>query len=200
MIKIINEKLDKKSLAIAIDVLTEAFRNDPLYNVIFGNKRELYLYLKLIIGYYNKNGEIHTAIIDNQIVAVSIWNSKGTQYPTICDLLIKGMLLEGIVFFIKTRFKSIKKLNYEVLITERYHYNKEHNYLLTLGSVRKGAGYALMEYAIRKFNDYPIYLENSNIKNNKNFYKRLGFHSIKTIHVMGIPVDLLVNDYENVEA
>ena len=200
MIRIINEKLDKMSLAIAIDVLTEAFKNDPLYNVIFENERELHLYMKLIIGYYNKNGEIHTAIIDDKIVAVSIWNSKGTQYPTICDMLIKGMLLEGIVFFIKTRFISIKKLNYEVLITERYHYNKEHNYLLMLGSVRKGAGYALMEYAIRKFNACPIYLENSNINNNKSFYERLGFHSIKIIHVMGIPVDLLTNSYENDDA
>ena len=199
MMKITNEKLDRMSLSIATEVLTEAFRNDPLYNVIFENERELHLYLKLITGYYNKNGEIHTAIVDDKIVAVSIWNSKGTHLATISNMLIDGMLLEVIVFFIRTRFKSIKKLNYEVLITERYHYNKEHKYLFMLGSARKGAGYALMEYAIGKFNNCPIYLENSNIKSNKNFYERLGFHSIKVIDVMGIPVDLLTNGYENDE-
>jgi hypothetical protein len=103
------------------------------------------------------------------------------------------------VFLLRTRSKSIKKLNYEVLVTERYHYNKEHEYLFILGSVRKGAGYALMEYAISKFNNCPIYLKNSNMKSNKNFYERLGFHSIKVIDVMGIPVDLLTNGYKNVE-
>jgi len=188
-------KLDKKSLANAADVLTEAFKDDPLDKVIFDNERELHLYLKLMLVYYNKNGEIHIGFVDDEIAAVSIWNPKGTRFANIGNMLTRGMFLDVLVFFIKTRFKSITKLNYEVLITERYryHYNREHNYLFMIASVRKGAGYKLMEYAIGKFNDCPIYLENSNIKNNRSFYERLGFHLIKTIDVMGIPVDLLTN-------
>lgn len=193
MMTIRDEKLDKKSLINAADVLTEAFKNDPLNKIIFENERELHLYLKLMLAYYNKNGKVHTVFVDDKITAVSIWIPKGMHFATIGNMLTRGMFLDVLVFFIKTRFRSITKLNYEVLITERHHYNREHNYLFMIGSVRKGAGYALMEYAIGKFNDCPIYLENSNIKNNRSFYERLGFHSIKTIDVMGVLVDLLTN-------
>jgi len=62
-----------------------------------------------------------------------------------------------------------------------------------IGSVQKGAGRLLMEYAIGKFTECPIYLENSNIKDNQLFYERHGFHSIKIIDVLGINLDLLTN-------
>jgi hypothetical protein len=103
------------------------------------------------------------------------------------------MFKELIKFLMLAQIKSLIMVKNEALITERYHYNKEHHYLFMIASVRKGAGRALMEYDIKKFSDCPIYLENSNIKDNQKFYERLGFHSIKTIDVMGTPVDLLTN-------
>jgi hypothetical protein len=56
-----------------------------------------------------------------------------------------------------------------------------------------------MEHAIKKFNNYPIYLENSNIKDNQSFYEKLGFHSIKVIEVMGVSVDLMSNSKGDLE-
>lgn len=50
-----------------------------------------------------------------------------------------------------------------------------------------------MKYDIEEFSDCPIYLVNSNVKDNQIFCQRLGFHSIKTIDVMGVSVDLLTN-------
>lgn len=193
MIAIRDRKLDKTSIDDITDVLTKAFENDPLYQAVFHNERELYRYIKLMLDYYNRNGEIHLVIADDKIVGASIWNYKGTPFFSMHDVLTSGMFWGILKFLLTTRIKSLIKLKNESLITERYHYNQEHHYLFMIGSVKKGAGRSLMEYAIRKFSDCPIFLENSNIKDNRIFYEGLGFHSIKTIDVMGVSVDLLTN-------
>ena len=186
-------KLDKKNLVYAAGVLTEAFKDDPLYKTIFKNEKELRVYLKLLLIYYNRNGEIHVARAGDKIVAASVWNPKGAPFMTIRNMLKSGMFFDLLEFFIIMHVKSMKKLKNEVLITEQHHYKRAHNYLFLIGSVMKGAGRSLMEYAIGKYRDCPIYLENSNIKGNRLFYEQLGFHSLKTIEVMGVPVDLLTN-------
>ena len=145
------------------------------------------------MDYYNRNGEIHVAVADDKIVGASIWNHKGRPFFSIRSVIKSGMISEIIKFFMLIQIKSMIRLKNETLITERYHYNQEHHYLFMLGSVRKGTGRALMEYDIEKFSDCPIYLENSNIKDNQIFYQKFGFHSIKTIDVMGVAVDLLTN-------
>jgi len=193
MITISDRKLDKISLAFTTDVLTKAFKNDPLYQVIFKNEKELRLYFKLMLDYYNKNGEIHTATADDQIVGVSIWNLKGTPFVGMGTVLATQSFGDIFKFLMTTQIRSMIKLNNEGLITEGHHYKLEHHYVFILASVMKGAGRSLMEYAIGKFTDFPIYLENSNIKDNRIFYERLGFHSLKMIDVMGISVDLLTN-------
>jgi hypothetical protein len=50
-----------------------------------------------------------------------------------------------------------------------------------------------MEYDSEKFSDCPIYLEYSNIQDDKILDEKFGFHAIKLIDVMGISVDLLTN-------
>jgi hypothetical protein len=193
MITIWDRKLDKHNLEGAADVLCQAFKNDPLYNIVFQNSKDLCRYIKLMVDYYNRNGEIHVAVSEDKIVGASIWNHKGTPFFSMRSVITSGMFSEIFKFLMLIQIKSMIKLKNETLITERYHYNKEHHYLFMIGSVAKGAGRALMEYDIKKFSDCPIYLENSNIKDNHNFYEKLRFHSIKTIDVMGVSVDLLTN-------
>ncbi len=193
MIMIRDRKLDKNNLKKAVEVLCHAFKNDPLYRTVFQNNKDLCRYIKLMVNYYNQNGEIHVAVDDDKIVGVSIWNHKGRPFFSISRALRSGMFGEIAKFLLLSQIKSMIKLKNETLITERYHYNKEHHYIFMLGSVAKGAGRALLEYDIEKFSDCPIYLENSNVKDNHTFYQRLGFHSIKTIDVMGVSVDLLTN-------
>ncbi|AWW27512.1 GNAT family N-acetyltransferase [Acetobacterium sp. K1/6] len=193
MITIWDRKLDKNNMKKATDVLCHAFKNDPLYRTVFQNEKDLCRYIKLMVNYYNRNGEIHVAVVDDKVVGASIWNHKGRPFFSIRTALVSGMLGELIKFLMLAQVKSLIMVKNEALITERYHYNKEHHYIFMLGSVMKGAGRVLMEYDIKKFSECPIYLENSNITDNKNFYERLGFHSIKTIDVMGVPVDLLTN-------
>lgn len=193
MITIWDRKLDKNELDAVTELLCEAFENDPLYQAVFQNNQDLCRYIKLMVDYYNRNGEIHVAVIEDNIVGASIWNHKGRPFFSVRSVLTSGMFGEIVKFLLLIQIKSIIKLKSETLITERYHYNKEHHYLFMIGSMTKGAGRALMDYDIKKFSDCPIYLENSNIKDNQNFYKWLGFHSIKTIDVMSVSVDLLTN-------
>lgn len=193
MITIQDGKLDKNNIEEAANILCKAFKDDPLYNAIFHKEKDLRRYIKLMVKYYHRNGEIHIALNENKIVGVSIWNHKGMPFFSLRSILSSGMLGTVLKFLLMIQISSLIKLENETLITERFHYNKEHHYIFMLGSVAKGAGRTLMEYDIRKFNDCPIYLENSNIKDNQNFYERLGFHSIKTIDVMGVSVDLLTN-------
>ncbi len=193
MITIWDKKLDKNSREKVVEVLCQAFKNDPLYLAVFQNENDLCRYIGLMVDYYNRNGEIHTAVVDEKIVGASIWNHKGKPFFCIHSVLASGMIGKIIQFLLLIQLKSLNRLRNETLITERYHYNKEHHYLFMIGSVHRGAGRALMDYAIKKFRDCPIYLENSNIKDNTCFYERLGFHSIKTIEVLGVLVDLLNN-------
>lgn len=193
MIMVSDEKPNKKELYESADVLTAAFRDDPLYNAIFQNEKELRIYLKMMIDYYKKNGEIHLAMEGQKIIGVSLWNPGGGSFFSIGNVLASHMFGDIFRFFLMIRLKSILKLKNEVLITERYHFKREHHYLFMIGSVQKGAGRCLMEYAMEKFDNYPIYLENSNIKDNQKFYGKLGFEAFKTIEVMGVPVDLMTN-------
>lgn len=193
MITVWDKKLDKNDLEKVVAVLCDAFENDPLYQAVFQNKKDLCRYIKLMVNYYNCNGEIHVAIADEKIVGASIWNHKGTPFFSIHSVIKSGMVKDIIKFLLMIQIKSMIKLKNETLITERYHYNQEHHYLFMIGSAYKGAGRALMDYAIKKFNDCPIYLENSNVKDNQIFYQSLGFDLIKRIDVMRVSVDLLTN-------
>ena len=193
MITISDKKLDQHRLEKVVAVLCQAFKDDPLYLAVFQNEQDLCRYIRLMVEYYNRNGEIHVAVDDEKIVGASIWNHKGKPFFSIRSVLVIGMVGEIIKFLLLIQLKSMIRLRNETLITERYHYNQEHHYLFMIGSVHRGAGRALMDYAIKKFRDCPIYLENSNIKDNTCFYQRLGFHSVKTIEVMGVLVDLMNN-------
>jgi GNAT superfamily N-acetyltransferase len=193
MMAIMDQKQGKDGIEQITEVLTTAFKDDPLYQEIFESEKELRRYLRLMADYYNHNGEVHTAVVDGEIVGVSVWNFKGTPFFSLRSALKCGMFGEVLKFLMITRIKSLIKLKNEELITERYHYNREHHYLFMIGSVMRGAGRTLMEYAIEKFSDCPIYLENSNVKKNRIFYERLGFHPIKRIEVLGVSMDLLTN-------
>ena len=193
MITISDKKLDQHRLEKVVAVLCQAFKDDPLYLAVFQNEQDLCRYIRLMVEYYNRNGEIHVAVDDEKIVGASIWNHKGKPFFSIRSVLVSGMVGEIIKFLLLIQLKSMIRLRNETLITERYHYNQEHHYLFMIGSVHRGAGRALMDYAIKKFSDCPIYLENSNIKDNTCFYQQLGFHSVKTIEVMGVLVDLMNN-------
>ena len=92
MITIWDRKLDKNNLEKATDVLCQAFKNDPLYQAVFQNEKDLCRYIKLMMDYYNRNGEIHVAVADDKIVGASIWNHKGRPFFSIRSALVSGML------------------------------------------------------------------------------------------------------------
>jgi hypothetical protein len=199
MITIWDKKLNQDSLETVIKVLCHAFKSDPLYCAVFQNEKDLCRYIRLMVNYYHHNGEIHVALVDGRIIGASVWNHKGTPFFSFRAVLTSGMFGDILKFIMLIQLKSMVRLKNETMITERHHFKRAHHYLFMIGSVRKGAGSALMEHAIKKFNNYPIYLENSNIKDNQSFYEKLGFHSIKVIEVMGVSVDLMSNSKGDLE-
>lgn len=190
---ICDQKLSSKQLKEAHRVLAKAFEKDPLYQAVFGNQKELSLYLKLMLHYYNENGEIIVALQKDTIIAVSLWMFTDAPFFSFRKAVRSRMTGDILSFATKIRISSIIRLKKEALMTETYHYERKHHYLFLIASVKKGGGTALMEYAIDRFRDCPIYLENSNVLDNWDFYERLDFHLIRRLDVMGVRVDLLTN-------
>ena len=187
------QKLDRKKIQEAHALLIEAFKNDPLYQMVFLEQAELNRYLKIMLQYYNRAGTIFTAYDQEKMVAVSLWMHQQEHFFSFRKALKNRMAKEMLGFALKTRFSSLIRMIREAWMTERYHDDREHHYLFMIGSIQKVAGSGLLEYAIEKYDDCPIYLENSNVIDNWHFYERHDFHLIRRIDVMGVYVDLLTN-------
>ncbi|WKY47606.1 hypothetical protein Q5O24_14845 [Eubacteriaceae bacterium ES3] len=187
------QKLDRKKIQEAHTILIEAFKNDPLYKVVFLETLELNRYLKIMLQYYNRAGRIIATYDQGQMVAVSLWMHQRDPFFSLRKAVQNRMAKELLIFGLKTRFRSLVRMIKEAWLTERYHDDREHHYLFMIASIKKGGGSALLEYAEEKFDDCPIYLENSNVQDNWNFYERHDFHLVKRIDVMGVYVDLLTN-------
>ncbi len=193
MIQISDKKLNKQMISLIADLLLESFKKDKLYHTVFSNDSEILSFFTLLLTYYNKIGQIHTAYVGERIVAASIWNPQGAPIINIRNLIKNGFLFSLIKFILNSSLKSLARLKKEILITERHHLKIKHHYLYVIGSVYKGAGKALMQYAAEKLGDCPLYLENSNINDNKVFYEKCGFYRLDTIDVLGVEIDLLTN-------
>ena len=88
MITISDKKLDQHRLEKVVAVLCQAFKDDPLYLAVFQNEQDLCRYIRLMVEYYNRNGEIHVAVDDEKIVGASIWNHKGKPFFSIRSVLV----------------------------------------------------------------------------------------------------------------
>lgn len=187
------QKLDRKKLQEAHALLIEAFKDDPLYKRVFSKPMEFNRYLKIMLQYYNRSGTIHTAYDQGEMAAVSLWMHQRSPFFSFGEALKNRMAREMMGFVLKVRFSSLVRMLREARMTERFHEDREHHYLFMIASIKKGGGSALLNYAIHKFDDCPIYLENSNVADNWYFYERHDFHLIRRIDVMGVYVDLMTN-------
>ncbi len=185
-------KLSKKQMSEVTDVIKKAFEDTKTFQKIFESNLEISEYIKLLVDYYNKNGEIHTAVYQGKIVGAAIWNLPGKTVASIVDL-IAGRTDHPF------SDDTLMRLSHEFLITERHHYRPRHYYLYFIGSIHKGAGSELLGFAMRRFKPGRMYLENSDMDANKDFYKNFGFKRLKVIKVFGIPVELLMYSQDEEE-
>jgi len=190
-IEVEEKKLTRFELEEAVSVLSKAFEGDALFNAMLSNKKELLEFIRISLNYYNLVGEIHLARTDGNIVGVSVWNPLGTSIISVRNLFKYGQVFQTLYCIFKFRLNSLFKIKMEYVITESRRYRGEHNYLYLIGSVKRGAGSRLLEFACKKFTDAPIYLEDSCQKLNSRFYKKFGFVSIGCVCVFGVKEDLL---------
>lgn len=196
---ITDRKISKKSVDDCIAVLIKSFADDKLFMKMFSHETELSAYIALLVNFCNENGEVHTARVDGKIVAVALWNPPGIKAMNLWNLS-KTISLHSVLHFMSLiTLKTFRRINKEFSITERHHYTKEHYYLCLIGSQYKGAGTALMRFAMEKFSGTPLYLENSSIEENHFFYNKLGFKLLKRIDDLGVPIELLVADNKSLE-
>lgn len=190
---VLQQKLDRKKMQEAHAILIEAFKDDPLYQMVFMEPSELNRYLKVMLQYYNRSGTIFTAYDQGDMVAVSLWMHQQNPFFSVRRAIKNRMASELLGFALKTHLGSLVRMIKEAWMTERYHDDREHHYLFMIASIKKGGGSAILTHAISQFDDCPIYLENSNVADNWHFYERHDFHLIRRIEVMGVYVDLLTN-------
>ena len=190
-------KLTPTEVEEAVNVLGNAFENDALFKTMLSNKSELLEFLRISLNYYNRVGEIHLAKDDGNIVGVSVWNPKGTPIISARNIFKYGQAIETIFCLFKFRLNSLLKIKMEYAITESRRYKGEHNYLYLIGSVKKGAGSKLLQFACERFTNAPIYLEDSCQRLNSRFYGKFGFTSIGSVKVLGVKEDLLKREVTN---
>jgi hypothetical protein len=175
--EISNRKLLPDDFAKVALTLTDAFSEDPLFGVVFKNRKELHSFMKFAASYFNANGEIHHT---DDFTGVACWLHPGVQLMTVKEILLgKGQLRESLRFLFSISLKSLINLYQLSNYFDKGHLKEKHFYLFLLGvqsaSQGKGIGKQIMNYSFSKFGPGNMfYIENSNVAN-LHFYEGLGF-------------------------
>ena len=167
------------------DILSKAFFNDPYYVYIMPNEKKrtshLKWWMKIMLKYSFKNGEIYVTSDNKGIKGVSLW--CGPKKPTLnnIELALLGLINYPFEIGIKG---FIRMLNVSTE-WEKIHkkQNKNHYYLLVIGVdpefQRKGIGSLLMKEILKKADSENLdcYLETVT-EENMRFYEHHNFKSI----------------------
>lgn len=167
-------KATAKDLATILDVLGDAFQNDPVMQWVTPKtsypKYAFELTLPFCLGHDN------TYIAADGSGAAS-WLPPGVQLesPVSPGVIWKGLTEYGPGSLVRGLATLVQ--------TQRRHPKDAYYYLFTIGSLRsargRGVGSALMREALARCDEdrMPAYLESSNVKNLP-FYRKHGFEVI----------------------
>jgi len=185
-------KVNKSEIRQATVVLADAFKEDPLFKVLFGdavkNSYKYTLVAKFMIRYCHKYGDVYAssenfegimAITQDEYTYMSLWR----------------MIRSGSIFpFLSIGFKSFMMVASALSpidgIRKKHMKNKSYAYLQIIGvaSENQGKGYGgkLLKELIAMTDKVklPIYLE-TETESNVRLYERFGF---KTLEEMNLPV------------
>lgn len=185
-------KVRKSELEKASIVLADAFKEDPLFKILFGdaaeNSYKYTLVAKFMIKYCYKYGDVYAssekfegimAITQDEYTYMSLWR----------------MIRSGSIFpFISIGFKSFMKVASALSpiddVRKKHMRKKSYVYLQIIGvaSENQGKGYGgkLLKELLAMADEVklPIYLE-TETESNVHLYERFGF---KTLEQMNLPV------------
>ena len=165
-----------------VEVLCEAFPNDPQTNYILGSDGNRATKLKRLMAYAFEYGMVNGNVeISDDGNAAAIWKNRHSGKMSV------HLLVESILFLLTYGPSGLQRISaMEKRIAAFYPDNVGFHYLWILGTdphqQGKGYGSAILSKAIREqeLNQIPLYLETSSEANVK-YYERKGFslyHSI----------------------
>jgi GNAT superfamily N-acetyltransferase len=194
-------KATRKDKRRVLEILTEAFWNDPHIIWFTGNGPKKKKRIETMMSHSFESALLRGDVyMTSDKQAVAIWRNSKTKGFTI------RQLLENIKFLFHFGFKKVKAIEaLEKKLKAGYPKNEPFNYLFILGTSNKGRGKGLssllMNYILAESDTkgIPTYLETSNI-NNIPIYNKKGFFNYGTLDVDGtdpITVNLMVRTPSN---
>lgn len=163
-----------------IEIITEAFASDPVWNWVFPDRAMQKRYWKLFIGGANRHG---TVFLTSGYEAVSVWLPP----------LAKAFLPEDEALFGKIMGDlpedRLEKVSSFLENFDKSHPRDEPHYYLGLLGVQDhfrgtGIGMALLAENLTRIDaeKMPAYLESSNLLNNQK-YASVGFEPVATFQI-----------------
>ena len=172
------QTVSESNQAEAIDILSEAFADDPVMNWI-GNQSSGWVrfMFEVTVPVFVAGGL--TYLTDDKAGAAA-WKSPAGElkWPIRISLVFKAFRLGGIT--------GLRRLLLSARETEKYHPKRPHYYLFAIGSLPghrgQGVGSRLIAHILRRCDDenVPAYLENSK-EQNLAFYRGHGFEVMEEI-------------------
>lgn len=168
---------DNADLGTLVDILSDGFSTDPMFNWVFP-KTELYphFFYLLVKEVYLPLGIVH---VENTGRAAALWLPPEARLEVAPRL---GLLRFGIRLVGKTGgLKALSRLYRQGSVFEKHYPSEPHYYLQFIGcrseDQGQGIGAALLKdgLAICDKRGMPAYLECSNHRN-VSLYQRHGFH------------------------
>jgi ribosomal protein S18 acetylase RimI-like enzyme len=172
-------KSDKKSV---VEILCEAFKNDPHIKYIVGQGKGFEKRYKQLMSYAFEQAQVNGFIgISDDKTAVSIWRKYNSKKMTV------SLLLESLLFFYHFGISGMKRIiEMEKSVQKEYPKDKLFLYLWFIGTLPKsqglGYGTSLLNPILEKClqDNVEVYLETST-KRNVLYYQRKGFVVYNTL-------------------
>lgn len=183
------ENMSPAELSRAVEETTRAFGGDPTLGFIFRSPKELAQLVELNFHYYMKQGMVFGAFDEScKLQGVSLWNPPGSEPIGVKTVIMSGLLGRFFKILFHLRPDSFYRMIKMSDCTQEHQPKREHCYLYWIAAFRPGAGSALLEDALPRFQGHDLYLENSNRAKNLDFYQKFGFVPLPEIGWHGCAV------------
>ncbi|MHA1259235.1 MAG: GNAT family N-acetyltransferase [Candidatus Heimdallarchaeaceae archaeon] len=192
--------LKKKDIRAAAEILTVAFHNDPLIQLIYPDdterRKNSFFLWKFLLNYGVNVGEVYAP--SSQLEGICIWFPPKKEHINIYRAIRYGAVLSGLKMHFQkdARKLPLKRIIQITDVVARIHkevLNEPHWYLssIAVNPKHQGKGFAsklirpMLERAQRE--NYPIYLETSK-EENVSLYEHLGFELVNEIKLPTVDV------------
>ncbi|MCR9103650.1 MAG: GNAT family N-acetyltransferase [Gammaproteobacteria bacterium] len=169
--------VDDSNRSTAVEILAEAFSDDPVMNWSCNNPASLVPFFELTLAPFIPHGLTY---LDPQLRGAAAWLAPDEvlKWPFNLTNVLKMLKNSGI--------RGAYRMAVSGAATEKHHPKTPHYYLFAIGATPQargqGVGSALISHLLRRCDaeSMPAYLENSKAQNLP-FYRGHGFEVIKEI-------------------